>query len=91
MKVLKPGRLQLGWAQDLSCSVAGGCGAVLLVEQSDLFYRPCSDDYDAGLLFDCICCGMRNKLDKKTAETVPQWHKLRTESTVNFMKLAEEP
>lgn len=48
MKVLKKGREQKGWAKEYECTGVGngmgGCGAVLLVEQDDLF-RTCSSDY----------------------------------------------
>jgi len=41
MKVIKPGRPQRGWSKECKCSGkgngGGGCGAVLLVEQGDLF------------------------------------------------------
>lgn len=49
MKVLKKGRRQRGWAKEYSCTGSGngggGCGAKLLVEQSDLF-RTGSHCYD---------------------------------------------
>jgi len=42
MKVIKKGSGQKGWAKELECTGAGngngGCGAVLLVEQSDIKY-----------------------------------------------------
>ncbi len=42
MKVIKKGRPQKGWAKQYECTGAGnkggGCGAVLLVEESDLFH-----------------------------------------------------
>lgn len=42
MKVIKKGRPQKGWAKECECTGAGnnkkGCGAILLVEQADLFY-----------------------------------------------------
>lgn len=41
MKVIKKGRDQRGWSGNFECTGrgngGGGCGAVLLVEQSDLF------------------------------------------------------
>jgi hypothetical protein len=41
MKVLKPGREQKGWATEATCTGygndGGGCGALLLVEESDVF------------------------------------------------------
>lgn len=42
MKVVKPGRPQRGWAKEFHCTgrgnSGGGCGAVLLVEEGDLFH-----------------------------------------------------
>lgn len=71
MKVIKKGREQTGWAKELSCDVEGGCGAILLVEEGDLFYRRGGEDYEGGCCFVCACCSMENKLDKKVEATVP--------------------
>lgn len=42
MRVLKKGRPQKGWAKQFTCTGKGngngGCGAVLLVEEGDLFH-----------------------------------------------------
>ncbi|HEY3499498.1 MAG TPA: hypothetical protein VGK73_32635 [Polyangiaceae bacterium] len=66
MKVLKPGRKQKGWAAETECTGSGngngGCGAVLLVDASDLFrtwrhsYGETSPDYYA--TFACPSCGV---------------------------------
>lgn len=41
MKVIKKGREQKGWAQEFTCTGKGngdgGCGAVLLVEEDDIY------------------------------------------------------
>jgi hypothetical protein len=41
MKVIKKGRTQKGWAKEFECTGAGhgggGCGAILLVEEADIF------------------------------------------------------
>lgn len=41
MKIIKEGRKQTGWSKELTCTGkgngGGGCGAVLLVEQTDLY------------------------------------------------------
>lgn len=75
MKVLKKGRPQKGWAKQFTCTGAGhgagGCGAVLLVEEADLysidFYS--YGEYDGSVTsFKCPCCGMEN--DVKVPEGV---------------------
>lgn len=76
MKIVKPGRDQKGWAQEVSCSVAGGCAAVLLVEQADLFHPKTSEDSDPRIGFECGACGMTNWLDQKTVNTVPNYWNL---------------
>jgi hypothetical protein len=43
MKVVKPGREQKGWSKQFKCTGngngGGGCGAVLLVEEGDLYRK----------------------------------------------------
>lgn len=63
MKVIKEGRQQTGWSQECTCTGAGngggGCGAVLLVEFSDLFHtRRSSYDGDTEYFttFKCMQC-----------------------------------
>lgn len=65
MKVLSPGRQQKGWAGEFRCTGAGngkgGCGALLLVEEDDLFetrsshYDGSTDTYTT---FECGACGV---------------------------------
>lgn len=63
MKVLKPGREQQGWAREEICTGKGngngGCGAVLLVEEGDLF-QTASHHYDGSsdyyTTFRCSAC-----------------------------------
>jgi non-canonical (house-cleaning) NTP pyrophosphatase len=70
MKVLKPGRQQAGWATEAKCSGkgngGGGCGAELLVEQTDLF-RTSSSHYDGSTdyynTFKCPNCGVKTDLE----------------------------
>lgn len=65
MKVIKPGRPQKGWACEKKCTGSGngsgGCGAVLLVEEGDLF-RTESHHYDGSsecyTTFRCPSCGV---------------------------------
>ncbi len=64
MKVLKEGRKQKGWAKEFTCTgngnSGGGCGAVLLVEQEDVFrtYRNCLHETDVFNTFRCAACGV---------------------------------
>lgn len=65
MKIVTPGRQQKGWAKEFACSGAGndggGCGAVLLVEQGDLFHtaKHCYDgSSDYFVTFKCAACGV---------------------------------
>lgn len=65
MKIIKAGRPQKGWSKELTCTGAGngngGCGAVLLVEQDDVFgtsshhYDGSSEYYNT---FKCVSCGV---------------------------------
>lgn len=72
MKIIKPGREQKGWAKELECTGAGngggGCGAVLLVEQADLFQTSRSymdGETERFATFTCAAC------DVDTDATVP--------------------
>lgn len=90
MKVLEPGRAQIGWATEAECTGAGngggGCGAKLLVDQSDL-YITSHTDYGGGtdhfVTFKCVSCGsetdlqnvphsVRNQLPTKRQKFYPQ-------------------
>lgn len=64
MKVLKKGRSQRGWAKEHTCTGGGngggGCGAVLLVEESDLFRTESHalHETEAYVTFKCCECGV---------------------------------
>jgi hypothetical protein len=68
MKVLKPGRAQKGWAKEYECTGKGngngGCGALLLVEQGDLFHTTqCArDETDYFVTFKCAACGVKTDI-----------------------------
>ena len=65
MRVVKKGRAQTGWAQEFECTGKGngngGCGAVLLVEEGDLYhtYSNCRDGTDRYTTFRCSECGVQ--------------------------------
>ena len=69
MKVLKEGRPQRGWSTEATCTGAGngngGCGALLLVEATDL-YQTRSHHYDGSteyyVTFRCEACGVETDL-----------------------------
>jgi hypothetical protein len=69
MRVLKKGREQKGWATEATCTGKGngngGCGALLLVEQGDLFhtYRCARDETDTFTTFRCCECGVLTDID----------------------------
>ena len=70
MKVIKRGKKQKGWAMEFECTGEGngdgGCGATLLVEESDLYltyrgyYDGSSDTYTT---FTCSCCGVETDVE----------------------------
>jgi hypothetical protein len=70
MKVIQEGDGRTGWAKEFECTGAGngngGCGAILLVEQGDL-YHTYNHDYGGGketfITFKCPECG--NETDVK--------------------------
>lgn len=70
MKVIKKGREQKGWAKEYKCTGngngGGGCGAILLVEEADL-YRTSRYYYDGDAdyytTFRCSCCGVQTDID----------------------------
>lgn len=65
MKVIKAGNPQKGWAKKFTCSGngngGGGCSAVLMVEQGDVFLTH-SSHYDGSnetyKTFECPSCGV---------------------------------
>lgn len=72
MKVIKPGRDQVGWSIEQTCTGAGngngGCGAKLLVEQPDLM-KHTKTDHGGGtthyVLFRCCSCGVLTDIPEK--------------------------
>lgn len=66
MKVISKGDGRKGWAKEFKCTGGGngngGCGALLLVEQGDLF-KTHSYDYGGGhdvyITFKCPECGRK--------------------------------
>jgi hypothetical protein len=69
VKIIEPGRAQHGWSVEATCTGAGngrgGCGAKLLVEESDL-YRTQSqarDETTYYTTFKCVACGVETDID----------------------------
>jgi hypothetical protein len=68
MKILKPGREQTGWSVEAACTGSGngmgGCGAILLVEETDLFKTEssCRDERTTFETFRCAACGVLTDL-----------------------------
>ena len=68
MKVITPGRPQKGWSQEVTCTGAGngngGCKAVLLVEQTDLYLTQshARDETDTFVTFMCSECGVETDM-----------------------------
>lgn len=64
MKVIQQGRAQRGWSKELRCTgegnKGGGCNALLLVEQDDVFVTTSSarDEVDYYNTFRCSECGV---------------------------------
>lgn len=66
MKIVRPGRQQKGWAKEFECTGkgngGGGCGAILLVEEGDL-YATSNHSYDGSsdhfTTFKCKACGVQ--------------------------------
>ena len=71
MELVKKGRKQGGWAKKFRCSgdgnEGGGCGAVLLVSQTDLYQTSCQSYGDTSpelfLTFCCPDCGVETDVD----------------------------
>jgi hypothetical protein len=68
MKVLEKGNPQKGWTTKVKCTghgnQGGGCGAVLQVEEPDLFLTSSSvrDETDYYVSFQCCECGVLTDL-----------------------------
>lgn len=64
MKIIKPGRAQTGWAKEFECTGygnnGGGCNAILLVEQGDLFLTHSSSigEVERYVTFKCPSCSV---------------------------------
>jgi hypothetical protein len=78
MKVLSPGDGRKGWSTKKKCTGSGngdgGCGAMLLVEQGDLF-TTASSHYDGStdvyVTFKCPSCGVLTDLGETWESRVP--------------------
>jgi len=82
MRVIKKGSGQRGWAKEYTCTGkgngGGGCGAVLMVEEGDLYITSstCRDETDYYVTFRCCECGVEN--DIPTADVPSRvWQGLR--------------
>jgi hypothetical protein len=95
MKLIKKGRAQNGWAQEILCTGngngGGGCSATLLVEIGDLFLT-FKYDYGGGqdqfVTFQCPECGV--KTDVKDSLTPINTNTLPTETEWEAEKLRIE-
>ena len=84
MRVVQKGREQKGWSKEFTCTGKGngdgGCGAVLLVSEGDLFrtsrcyYDGSSDHYTT---FQCSECGVLTDIEGRgvpsTNRSYQQW------------------
>lgn len=74
MELVKKGRKQGGWAEKFKCdgegNEGGGCGAVLLVSQTDLYQtsRDSHDETEFFLTFCCPECGVETDVDGVSVE-----------------------
>lgn len=89
MKVLKPGKPRFEWDRNLVCTGDGhgdrGCGAVLLVDASDLY----KVTYTSGIFvtFACIECGAETVVNEDLVDKIPvplkaSWMKQRVHRSV---------
>ena len=80
MKVLRTGRAQQGWAQERACTGhgngGGGCGAVLLVEEGDVYLTKshAREETTTYLTFSCPECGVETDVEGAPA---PAWNAAR--------------
>jgi hypothetical protein len=70
VKVIKKGRQQKGWAKQITCTGKGhgrgGCGAVLLIEESDLLRGErwvMGRDHEVWVYFVCSECGVKSEVN----------------------------
>jgi hypothetical protein len=72
MKVITPGRQQKGWATETTCTGkgngGGGCGALLLVDEGDLYKTFTGANYGGDTpepvaTFKCAACGVLTDLE----------------------------
>lgn len=92
MKVLKHGTGQNGWSKKLECTGkgngGGGCDALLLIEQTDLYktYRSFMDgEEEIYVNFTCCECSVET-----IVENVPLHIKDQIPSKKDFMKKAKK-
>ncbi len=74
MQVLKPGRIQAGHSEEVTCTGNGngngGCGALLLISSDDVYETFNSDytgDTDYYKTFCCVQCGTETDLERYTS------------------------
>lgn len=78
MKVLEKGREQKGWSCEHRCTGrgngGGGCEALLLVEQPDLFHTSSSarDEVTDYVTFECSECGVWTDLNSEQERALPR-------------------
>jgi len=89
MKTIKKGRKQKGWAKEYNCTGKGnkdgGCGALLLIEEGDLFQTYASymgRDEEWFVTFKCENCGVKTDIEDSPfrARDLPnfkEWEKTR--------------
>lgn len=73
MKVIKPGREQHGWVNELTCTGngngGGGCDAVLLVEEDDV-YQTYDGSTDYYLTFRCPQCNAQTDIENAPSSLI---------------------
>lgn len=82
MEILKPGREQKAWPKKFTCTGkgngSGGCGALLLVEKTDLFYTQEFEREGGGTRhagFECPQCKVLTDIeDNKFLSQLPHYH-----------------
>lgn len=99
MKVIKEGSGQKGWSKKFECSGAGndggGCGAVLLVEQGDLFKTTshARNETTTYVTFKCCECGVLTDIwcDEGRSKTNLPHHIIRNLPTRNPGSMRSHP